>query len=189
MCRDHLSDSKLVIVMILEMVLLKKQTDSLISWMYLLLTLLLFSPFFTHITDATNQTANSITIHGGGMTGIDCPDGSSVDSDLSFVVSKSDNGTILGNWTIDSTENISSESNGFNQGPIYRGNLSTGYFNIQGETYNSEEEISICPSPVFAPISLVGQCGQDVTITIRFQSNDPLDITDSFIGDVECQAD
>jgi hypothetical protein len=42
---------------------------------------------------------------------------------------------------------------------------------------------------VFAPISLVGQCGQDVTITIRFQFDDPLGITDSFIGDVECQAD
>jgi hypothetical protein len=104
-------------------------------------------------------------------------------------VVKSGNGTILGNWTIDSTENISSEPNSFNQGPIYRGNLSIGYFNIQGETYNSEEQISICSSPVFAPISLAGQCGQNVTITIRFQSNDPLDITDSFTGDVECQAD
>jgi hypothetical protein len=99
------------------------------------------------------------------------------------------NGIILGNWTIDSTENISSELSSFNQGPIYRGNLSTGYFNIQGETYNSEEQISICSSPIFAPISLAGQCGQNVTITIRFQSNDPLDITDSFTGDVECQAD
>jgi hypothetical protein len=158
----------------------KKQTDSLVLGMYLLLPLLLFSPFFIHITHATNQTSN-FTIHGEGMTSIDCPDGSFVDSDLSFVVAKSDNGTILGNWTIDSTENIS--QNGFNQGPIYRGNLSTGYFNIQGETYNSGEEISICSSPIFAPISLVGQCGQDVIITIRFQSNDPLDITDSFIGD------
>ena len=127
--------------------------------------------------------------HLSTLNDIDCPDGSSVDSNLSFVVAKSDNGTILGNWTIDSTENISSESNGFNQGPIYRGNLFTGYFNIQGKTYNPKEEISICSSPVFAPISLVGQCGQDVTITVRFQSNDLLDITDSFIGDVECQAD
>lgn len=46
---------------------------------------------------------------------------------------------VTGNWTIDSTENISSELNSFNQGPIYRGNLSIGYFNIQGETYNSED--------------------------------------------------
>jgi hypothetical protein len=66
------------------------------------------------------------------------------------------NGIILGNWTIDSTENISSELSSFNQGPIYRGNLSTGYFNIQGEAYNSEEQISICSSPIFAPISLAG---------------------------------
>jgi hypothetical protein len=108
------------------------------------------------------------------MTSIVCPDGSSVDTDLSFVVVKSGSGTILGNWTIDSAENISPESNSFNQEPIYRGNLSIGYFNIQGETYNSQEQISICSSPVFAPISLAGQCGQNVTITIRFQSNDPL---------------
>ncbi|MFZ0203391.1 MAG: hypothetical protein WAL46_06835 [Nitrososphaeraceae archaeon] len=49
--------------------------------------------------------------------------------------------------------------------------------------------ISICSSPVFAPIFLAGQCGQNVTSAIRFQSNDPLDIADSFTGDVECQAD
>ena len=188
MYHDYLYDSKRAIVIILEMMLFKKQTTSLILVIYLFLHLLLFSSFI-HIIYATIQTTNFTTIHGGGMTNIDCPDGSSVDSDLSFVVAKSDNGTILGNWTIDSTENISSESNGFNQGPIYRANLSTGYFNIQGETYNPEEEISICSSPVFAPISLVGQCGQDVTITVRFQSNDLLDITDSFIGNVECQAD
>jgi hypothetical protein len=170
------------------MIAVQEATTSLILVTYLLLHLLLFSPFI-HITYATNQTANFTTIHGGGMTNIDCPDGSSVDSDLSFVVAKSDNETILGNWTINSVENISSESNGFNQGPIYRGNLSTEYFNIQGEMYNPKEEISICSSPVFALISLVGQCGQDVIITVRFQSNDLLDITDSFIGDVECQAD
>jgi hypothetical protein len=108
MYRDHLSDFKRVMVIIPEMVLLKKQTDSLFLVMILLLTLLLFSPFI-HITYATNQTANFTTIHGGGMTNIDCPDGSSVDSDLSFVVARSGNGTILGNWIIDSTENMSSE--------------------------------------------------------------------------------
>ena len=188
MYNDHLSGSKRVIIMVLNAVF-KKQKDSLFLGICLLLSLLLLSPLFIHITYATKQTTNSTMIHGGGMTSIVCPDGSSVDTDLSFVVVKSGNGTILGNWTIDSTENISSEPNSFNQGPIYRGNLSIGYFNIQGETYNSEEQISICSSPVFAPISLAEQCGQNVIITIRFQSNDPLDITDSFTGDVECQTD
>jgi hypothetical protein len=42
--------------------------------------------------------------HLSTLNDIDCPDGSSVDSNLSFVVAKSDNGTILGNWTIDSTK-------------------------------------------------------------------------------------
>ena len=38
------------------------------------------------------------------MASIGCPDGSSVDTDISFDAVKSVNGTILGNWTIDSTE-------------------------------------------------------------------------------------
>jgi hypothetical protein len=40
---------------------------------------------------------------------------------------------------------------------------------------------------MFAPLSLTGQCGQNVIIAIQFQYNDPLDITNSFPADVECQ--
>jgi hypothetical protein len=70
----------------------------------LLLTFFLSSPLLIHIAYATDQTANSIIVHGGGMASIGCPDGSSVDTDISFDAVKSVNGTILGNWTIDSTE-------------------------------------------------------------------------------------
>ena len=62
------------------------------------------------------------------------------------------------------------------------------HFNIQGETYKQQEEINLCASAVFAPISLTGQCGQDLMITIQFQSNDPLDTPNSFSADVECQS-
>ena len=48
-----------------------------------------------------------------------------------------------------------------------------------------QEEINLCATPVFAPISLTGQ---DVIITIQFQSNDPLDTPNSFSADVECQS-
>ena len=58
-------------------------------------------------------------------------------------------------------------------------------FYIQGETSNQQEEINLCATPVFAPISLTGQ---DVIITIQFQSNDPLDTPNSFSADVECQS-
>jgi len=156
----------------------------------LLLHLFLLSfPLLIQIGYATEQTTNSTTtvIHGGGMASIDCPDGSSVDTDVSFVAMIFANGTILGNWTIDSTDGISLPTNGFNQGPIYLGNSSTGHFNIRGETYNPHEQINLCASPMFAPLSLTGQCGQNGIITIRFQSNDPLDIIDSFPADVECQ--
>jgi hypothetical protein len=153
----------------------------------LLLTFFLSSPLLIHVAYATDQTTNSIIIHGGGMASIGCPDGSSVVTDISFDAVKSVNGTILGNWTIDSTESMSLPTNGFNQGPIYLANLTTSSFYFQGETNNPQEQISLCSSPLFAPITLSGQCGQDVTVTIQFQSNDPLDIANSFPADVECQ--
>jgi hypothetical protein len=89
---------------------------------------------------------------------------------------------------MDSIEDTGVSMNDFSHGPIYRGNLSMEQFYIQGETYNQQEEINLCDSPVFAPISLTGQCGQDVIITIQFPSNDPLDTPNSFSADVECQS-
>jgi hypothetical protein len=143
---------------------------------------------FTQLAFATEQTSNSTIIHGGGTASINCPDGSTVNTVVSFVAAKLTNGTIAGNWTLSSTEGMSVSTNGFSQGPIYQGNLSTEHFNIQGETFNPQEEINMCASPLFAPVSLTGQCGQDVMITIQFQSNDPLDTPNSFSADVECQS-
>ena len=85
MYRNHLSGSKRVIIMVLNVVF-KKQKGSLFLGICLLFFLLLLSPLLIHITYAAKQTTNSTMIHGGGMTSIVCPDGSSVDTDLSFVV-------------------------------------------------------------------------------------------------------
>jgi hypothetical protein len=153
----------------------------------LLLLHLVQFPLFTQLAFATEQTSNSTIIHGGGTASIGCPDGSTVNTVVSFVASKLANGTIAGNWTLGSTEGMSVSTNGFIQGPIYQGNLSTEQFNIQGETFNPQEEINLCASPLFAPISLAGQCGRDVIIAIQFQSSDPLDTPNSFSADVECQ--
>lgn len=154
---------------------------------FLLLHFVVFS-LFTQIAFGTGQTSKSTVIHGGGTASIGCPDGSTFDTVVSFVAEKLANGTIAGNWTIDSIEDAGVSMNGFSHGPIYQGNISMEHFNIQGETYNQQEEINLCASPVFAPISLTGQCGQDVMIIIQFQSNDPLDTPNSFSADVECQS-
>jgi hypothetical protein len=161
--------------------------NSLFLTICLLLTFFLLSPLLVHIAYATDKTTNSIIIHGGGMASIGCPDGSSVDTDISFDAIKSVNGTILGNWTIDSTESTSLPTNGFNRGPIYLANLTMSSFYFQGEMNDPQEQISLCSSPLFGPITLLGQCGQNVTVTIQFQSNDPLDTTNPFPADVECQ--
>ena len=85
----------------------------------LLLHLVLFS-LFTQIAFGTGQTSNSTAIHGGGTTSIGCPDGSTVDTAVSFVAQKLANGTIIGNWTIDSIEDTGALMNGFSHGPIYQ---------------------------------------------------------------------
>jgi hypothetical protein len=89
--------------------------------------------------------------------------------------------------TIDSTESTSLPTNGFNHGPIYLAKLTTSSFYFQGETNYPQEQISLCSSPLFAPVTLLGQCGEDVTVTIQFQSNDPLEIANPFPADVEWQ--
>src|SRR5918996_1084914 len=150
------------------------------SWAYFLLLHLVLFSLFTQIAFGTGQTSNSTAIHGGGAT--------TIDTVVSFVAEKLANGTIAGNWTIDSIEDTGVSMNGFSHGPIYQGNLSMEQFDIQGETYNQQEEINLCATPVFAPISLTGQCGQDVIITIQFQSNDPLDSPNPFSADVACQS-
>jgi hypothetical protein len=157
------------------------------SLVCLLLLHLVLSALFTQPVFATEQTSNSTIIHGGGTATIGCPDGSTVDTVVSFVAEQLANGTIAGNWTLGSTEGMSVSTTGFSQGPIYQGSLSMEQFNIQGETLNPQEEINLCASPLFAPISLAGQCGRDVIIAIQFQSNDPLDTPNSFSADVECQ--
>ena len=158
------------------------------SSVYLLLLHFVIFSLFTQIAFGTGQTSNFTVIHGGGTASVGCPDGSNVDTVVSFVAEKLANGTVAGYWTIDSIEDMGVSMNGFSHGRIYQGNLSLEHFNIQGETYNQQEEINLCASPVFAPISFTGRCGQDVMITIQFLSNDPLDTPDSFSADIECQS-
>jgi hypothetical protein len=108
---------------------------------YSLLPHIILFSLFTQIAFGTGQTSNSTSIHGGGTTSIGCPDGSTVDTAVSFVAEKLANGIMTGNWTIDSIEDTGVSMDGFSHGPIYQGNLSMEQFYIQGETYNQQEEM------------------------------------------------
>jgi hypothetical protein len=103
------------------------------------------------VVPGVGDESNSILTHGSGLATIDCPDGSSVETDVAFVAMYYINGTILGNWTLDNVNSFSSSANGFSEGLIYSGNLYTGRFNLQGETYNSQEHINLCDLAIFAP--------------------------------------
>lgn len=150
--------------------------------------LLSFSLFQLSVPVSADAEENrSFLIHGGGVANISCPEGSSIQADVAFVAVENRNATLSGNWTIDSQGSISSSANSLNDGLIYRGNLSTAKFSLEGEIDAPDQQINLCNVPIFAPISLTGECGENVTVTLAFQSDDPLDITDTFPADVICQ--
>ena len=131
--------------------------------------------------------ADSIIIHGGGSGNIECADGSQAPSDIAFIVIFV-NGSALGNWTLDNFNDPVNPGTVLSRGTIYSGNASISQYDVIGDTHNIKEEIKLCNPPLFTPISLTGVCGQNVVITVQLQSNNPLDIKDTFNGDVICNS-
>ncbi|CAN5481598.1 hypothetical protein BH18THE2_BH18THE2_03880 [soil metagenome] len=60
-----------------------------------------------------------------------------------------------------------------------RGNLSTVKFNLEGERC-SRPKIKLCNLPLFALIFIRRGTGENITVTLVFQSHDPLKTTNSF---------
>ena len=137
--------------------------------------------------DYLETFADSIIIHGGGSGSIGCTDGSQAPSDIAFIVLVV-NGSASGNWTLDNFNDPVKPGTVLSNGTIYSGNASNSQYNVIGDTHNIKEEIKLCNPPLFTPISLTGVCGQNVVISVQLQSNSPLDIVNTFNGDVICNS-
>jgi hypothetical protein len=134
----------------------------------------------------SSNDSNLAIIHGGGTGSITCPDGSSRQAVISFVVSEnSTNGMVpTANWNINELPSDPNANPGFVSGSFNSVNLDSARYKITGQKIN---EIDFCQPPVSVPITISGSCGQNIAINVQFESNDPILMTDgSFTGDVTC---
>lgn len=139
-----------------------------------------------HLVNA--QSNYPLLIHGGGRGTIVCVDGSTVQADISFVISTSQNrGNVTGNWTINDFSDPFLSGSVVTGGSIYSGNANLSQYNITGETHNLMEKIRLCNPALFAPISMVGVCGHNVIIDVGLKTDELFDVVNPFYGDVVCQ--
>jgi len=139
-----------------------------------------------HLANA--QSNYPLLIHGGGRGTIVCVDGSTVQADISFVISSSQNqGNVTGNWTINDFSDPFLSGSVVTGGSIYSGNANLSQYNITGETHNLMEKIRLCNPALFAPISMVGVCGHNVIIDVGLKTDELFDVVNPFYGDVVCQ--
>jgi hypothetical protein len=163
------------------------------------LILLLFSSLLYYNTttvapaaaygQSSNDSSLLAIIHGGGTGSITCPDGSSKQAIISFVVSENSTNvkvsTAAANWNINELSSSDQNPNpGFVSGSFNSVNLDSARYKITGQKIT---EIDFCQPPVSVPITISGSCGQNVAINVQFESNNPILMTGgSFTGDVTC---
>ena len=159
-----------------------------------LLILLSFPSLLYHnttnpLTAVYGQSSNDsgpVIIHGGGTGFITCPDSSSKQAVISFVVSENrTNGMVpTANWNINELPSDPNANPGFVSGSFNSVYLNSGNYKITGQKIN---ETDFCQPPVSVPITISGSCSQNVAINVQFESNDPiLNTGGSFTGDVTC---
>lgn len=164
----------------------KSKSKAIILAVSLSISLILSNVPRYHLAEAQNNYP--LLIHGGGRGTIICVDGSAVQSDVSFIIAVSkDQGTITGNWTINDFSDPYVSGSVVSGGPIYGGNADLSQYNVTGETHNSKEKIRLCNPPLFAPISMVGQCGHNVIIDVGLKTDELFDVVNPYYGDVVCQ--
>jgi hypothetical protein len=130
----------------------------------------------------------SSSIRGGATGTISCPVGSASDTTLSFIALSSPNGTVAGNWTLYNFGPNGQSPGNVIQGPIYSGNVSTEGFIVRGETVGQGDAIAVCDPPLFGPIRISGTCGREVEIAVGFQTDNPLELAESFSGTADCMS-
>ena len=140
----------------------------------------------TAVYGQSSNGSSLVIIHGGGTGFITCPDGSSKQAAISFVVSEnSTSGKVpTANWNINELPSNLNANPGFASGSFNSVDLNTGKYKIIGQKIN---EIEFCQLPVSVPITISGSCSQNVAINVQFESNNPvLKTGGSFTGDVIC---
>jgi hypothetical protein len=133
-----------------------------------------------------NIDSDDIIARGGGTGSISCPDGSSKQAVIAFVVFGNGSSAKISttNWNINELPSGQSPNPGFASGSFNSINVSTGKFQIIGQKIN---EVQFCEPPLSLPVMISGSCGQNILINVEFQSNNPLLVAGgTFRGDVTC---
>jgi hypothetical protein len=137
---------------------------------------------------ASGQNNSPVLIHGGGRGTIVCVDGSTAQSDISFIISKPRyQGKLKGNWSLNDFSDPFQSGSVVTGGPIYTGSANSLHYNVTGETHNLMEKIRLCNPALFAPVSIVGVCGRNVIIDVGLKADELFDVVNPFYGDVVCQ--
>jgi hypothetical protein len=133
-----------------------------------------------------NIDSGDVIARGGGTGSISCPDGSSKQATIAFVVFGNDSNAKISttNWNINELPSSQNPNPGFTSGSFNSINVSTSKFQITGQKIN---EVQFCEPPLSLPVMISGSCGQNVPINVQFQSNNPVLVTGgTFRGDVTC---
>jgi len=133
-----------------------------------------------------NIESGDVIARGGGTGFISCPDGSSKQAVIAFVVFGNGSNAKISttNWNINELPSGKNPNPGFASGSFNSINVNATKFQITGQKIN---EVQFCEPPLSLPVMISGSCGQNVSIKVEFQSNNPVLVTGGvFRGDVTC---
>jgi hypothetical protein len=163
-----------------------KKSEAILLATFFSISLILWNLPDYHIASAQNNSP--ILVHGGGRGTIVCVDGSTVQSDISFIIANPKyQGNLKGNWSLNDFSDPFQSGSVVTGGPIFTGSANSLHYNVTGETHNLKEKIKLCNPALFAPISIVGVCGRNVIIDVGLKTDELFDVVNPFYGDVVCQ--
>jgi hypothetical protein len=163
-----------------------KKSEVILVTTFLGISLILWNMPEHHLASAQNNSP--LLIHGGGRGNIVCVDGSTMLSDISFIISSSKSQrNLTGNWTLNNFADPLQSGSVVTGGPIYGGSANLLHYNVTGETHVLKEKIRVCNPALSAPISIEGVCGRNVIIDVGLKTDESFDVVNAFYGDAVCQ--